>query len=172
MQGHVRNSGTVASNHGNLNLNGVDQFLTFTLGSENYAIDILRVQEIKGWEPTTQTPNMPAFIKGVINLRGVVIPIIDLRQRFNLNDHPTYDHTTVVIIVRVIHDSGSRAIGIVVDGVSDVHDIDLSQLQAAPKISKSTIDDSYVKGLANLDGKMVIVLNVDDLINEGLLNKH
>jgi len=161
-------SSGVASHRGNLNLSGVDQFLTFILGPETYGIDILRVQEIKGWEETTQIPNMPDYVKGVINLRGVVIPIVDLRQRFNISN-VSYDHSTVVIIVQVKqHDNSSRAVGIVVDGVSDVHDIDLNSLQPAPKFSQEGIDGDYIKGLATLDGKMVIVLSVDDLVNIGL----
>ena len=159
----------VASNHGNLSLSGIDQFLTFILGSETYGIDILRVQEIKGWEATTQIPNMPSYVKGVINLRGLVIPIVDLRQRFNIKDHPSYDASTVVIIIQVIQpDASNKSIGIVVDGVSDVHDIDLSTLQPSPKFSRDGIDSNYIKGLASLDGKMVIVLGVDSLVSEGL----
>lgn len=151
-----------------LNLTGLDQFLTFILGSETYGIDILRVQEIKGWEEPTSLPNMPDYIKGVINLRGAIIPIVDLRQRFLLSNI-TYDHTTVVIIVQVQQgDSGVRAVGIVVDGVSDVHDIDLNSLQPAPKVSETKIDGAYIKGLATLGNKMVILLSVDELVNMGL----
>jgi purine-binding chemotaxis protein CheW len=165
---HAANSGSVASNHGNLNLSGIDQFLTFMLGEETYGIDILRVQEIKGWEATTQIPNMPSYVKGVINLRGVVIPIVDLRERFHMGN-PTYDNSTVVIIVQVRSQDGSaKAVGIVVDGVSDVQDIDLSSLQPAPKFTQGGVDADYVKGLATLEGKMVIVLSVDDLVNDGL----
>ena len=156
-----------ANYHGSLSLTGVDQFLTFILGAETYGIDILRVQEIKGWEEPTCIPNMPDYIKGVINLRGAVIPIVDLRQRFSLRE-VSYDHTTVVIIVQVKNDDGShKAVGIVVDGVSDVHDIDLTSLQPSPKVA-SAISDAYIRGLATLEGKMVIVLNVDELVNMGL----
>lgn len=156
-----------ANYHGSLSLTGVDQFLTFILGAETYGIDILRVQEIKGWEEPTCIPHMPDYIKGVINLRGAVIPIVDLRQRFSLRE-VSYDHTTVVIIVQVKNDDGShKAVGIVVDGVSDVHDIDLTSLQPAPKVA-SAISDAYIRGLATLEGKMVIVLNVDELVNMGL----
>jgi len=163
-------SSGVASNHGNLNLSGIDQFLTFILGSETYGIDILRVQEIKGWEETTQIPNMPDYVKGVINLRGVVIPIVDLRQRFNIGN-VSYDHSTVVIIVQVRqHDDSIKSIGIVVDGVSDVHDIDLSSLQPAPKFCQNGVDSDYIKGLATLSDKLVVVLSVDDLVNVGLFN--
>lgn len=103
----------------------------------------------------------------MINLRGAVIPIVDLRQRFSLRE-VSYDHTTVVIIVQVKNDDGShKAVGIVVDGVSDVHDIDLTSLQPAPKVA-SAISDAYIRGLATLEGKMVIVLNVDELVNMGL----
>lgn len=156
---------------GDLNLNGIDQFLTFILGKETYGIDILKVQEIKGWEETTQIPNMPDYVKGVINLRGLVIPIVDLRQRFNLTQAPTYDESTVVIIIQIKLDNMShKAVGVVVDGVSDVHDIDISLLQPAPEFSHSNMNTSYIKGLAMLEEKMVIVLNVNDLVNEGLFN--
>ncbi|WP_319381589.1 chemotaxis protein CheW [Thiomicrorhabdus sp.] len=145
-----------------------DQVLSFRLGGEEYAVDILRVQEIKGWEKTTSIPNTPDFVMGVINLRGAVVPIIDLRVRFRL-DKVTYNESTVVIIVRSFdHHGTQKIIGLVVDGVSDVHSIRSDQLQNAPEMN-GVINSSYLKGLATLDDKMVIVLNIDHLINEGIL---
>ncbi len=147
------------------NLSGLDQFLTFTLGNEIYGIDILRVQEIKGWEETTDLPNTPSYFKGVINLRGAVVPIIDLRERFNIGT-VSYDTSTVVIIVRIQSGKDEKAVGIVVDGVSDVRDIDAASLQAAPSFHNSAVDTAYIRGLSMLGDNMVIILGVDDLINE------
>jgi len=102
-----------------------NQILSFLLGDEQYGVDILRVQEIKGWERTTEIPNSPDYVMGVINLRGAVVPVIDLRVRFGL-DKITYDESTVVIILRAADEQTGiqKIIGIVVDGVSDVHTID------------------------------------------------
>lgn len=148
-----------------------DQILSFVLGNEEYGVDILRVQEIKGWEKTTSIPNSPNYVMGVINLRGAVVPVVDLRVRFGLTDI-TYDDSTVVIILRAMDDTThtQKIIGIVVDGVSDVHSIDLSALQLAPEIN-GTIHTDYVKGLATVAEKMVIVLHVDQLVSNGILDK-
>ncbi|MBF6058353.1 MULTISPECIES: chemotaxis protein CheW [Thiomicrorhabdus] len=155
---------TIGSAQGNED----EQVLSFRLGGEEYAVDILRVQEIKGWEKTTPIPNTPDYVMGVINLRGAVVPIIDLRVRFKLDDI-TYNESTVVIIVRAFDSLGTqKIIGLVVDGVSDVHSIHTDHLQNAPEMS-GVIHSSYLKGLATLDDKMVIVLNIDQLINEGIL---
>ncbi|WP_051144967.1 chemotaxis protein CheW [Thiomicrorhabdus sp. Kp2] len=145
-----------------------DQVLSFVLGDEEYGVDILRVQEIKGWEKTTAIPNTPAFVMGVINLRGSVVPIVDLRVRFGLKE-VTYNDSTVVIIVRSVNSSGAqKIIGLVVDGVSDVYALNRSELQIAPEMG-GTIHTDYVNGLATVSDKMVIVLHVDQLINDGIL---
>ncbi|GAB6069789.1 chemotaxis protein CheW [Thiomicrorhabdus hydrogeniphila] len=145
-----------------------DQVLSFVLGAEEYGVDILRVQEIKGWEKTTAIPNSPAYVMGVINLRGSVVPIVDLRVRFGL-ENVTYNDSTVVIIVRSEDNSGSqKIIGLVVDGVSDVYALNKSELQIAPEMS-GTIHTDYVNGLATVSDKMLIVLHVDQLINDGIL---
>lgn len=148
-----------------------DQILSFILGGEEYGVDILRVQEIKGWERTTTIPNAPDYVKGVINLRGAVVPVVDLRIRFGLKDI-TYDESTVVIILRATDASSNteKIIGVVVDGVSDVHAIDLGSLQASPEIN-GTIHTEYVKGLATVTEKMVIVLHVDELVSSGILSE-
>jgi purine-binding chemotaxis protein CheW len=145
------------------------QVLTFTLGSEIYGLDILRVQEIKGWEATTPIPNVPSYVKGVINLRSVVVPIVDLRERFNIAE-PTYDATTVVIIVKtMLNQKNERILGMVVDSVSDVYTVDLTNLQASPKLGAgSAVDQEFVRGLATLDGQMMILLDVDHLVQDGL----
>ncbi|MDX1351611.1 MAG: chemotaxis protein CheW [Thiomicrorhabdus sp.] len=145
-----------------------DQVLSFVLGNEEYGVDILRVQEIKGWEKTTAIPNTPDFVMGVINLRGSVVPIVDLRVRFGLQEI-TYNDSTVVIIVRSVDSSGAqKIIGLVVDGVSDVYALNRSELQVAPEMA-GTINTDYVNGLATVSDKMVIVLHVDQLINDGIL---
>ncbi|MDQ6958941.1 MAG: chemotaxis protein CheW, partial [Mariprofundaceae bacterium] len=105
-----------------------NEFLTFMLAGEEYGVDILTVQELRGWEPTTPIPNSPSYVRGVINLRGVVVPIIDLRNRFNL-ERIDYGPTTVVVIVKVKDETHERILGIVVDAVSEVYNISESDLQ-------------------------------------------
>ncbi|MDG6777660.1 chemotaxis protein CheW [Thiomicrorhabdus sp. zzn3] len=145
-----------------------DQVLSFILGREEYGVDILTVQEIKGWEKTTAIPNTPEYVMGVINLRGAVVPIIDLRVRFGL-DNITYNESTVVIILRAEDESGSqKIIGLVVDGVSDVYSINATEIQGSPDMN-GTIHTDYVNGLATVGDKMLVVLNVNQLINEGIL---
>lgn len=145
-----------------------EQILSFVLGKEEYGVDILRVQEIKGWEKTTSIPNTPDYVMGVINLRGAVVPVVDLRIRFKLNEI-SYNDSTVVIIVRAENADGSdKIIGLVVDGVSDVYSVNLKQLQNAPSMS-GTINSEYVNGLATFEDKMVVLLHIDQLINDGIL---
>ena len=132
--------------------------LTFTLGKEEYGIDILKVQEIRGYEPPTRIANAPAFIKGVINLRGVIVPIIDLRLKFNLGE-PTYDQFTVVIILNI----GKRVVGAVVDGVSDVIQISPENLRPAPEFG-SILDTRYILGLGTIEERMIIVVDIESLM--------
>lgn len=132
--------------------------LTFTLGKEEYGIDILKVQEIRGYETPTRIANAPAFIKGVINLRGVIVPIIDLRLKFNLGE-PTYDQFTVVIILNI----GKRVVGAVVDGVSDVIQISPENLRPAPEFG-SILDTQYILGLGTIDERMIIVVDIEKLM--------
>lgn len=148
-----------------------DQILSFILGDEEYGVDILRVQEIKGWERTTNIPNSPNYVKGIINLRGAVVPIVDLRLRFGLQN-TTYDDNTVVIILRACNDQGQteKIIGVVVDGVSDVHTLDTKNLQQAPDMN-GVISGEFVKGLATIEESMIIVLNVDYLVSIGILDE-
>ncbi len=138
------------------------QYLTFLLGGEEYGVDILRVQEIKGWDNVTQIPNTPDYIKGVINLRGAIVPIIDLRQRFNL-ENTQYGPTTVVIVLKVRNNEKERTVGIVVDAVSDVYNIAGDDMKPPPDFGD--IDVEFVNGLATIDDKMVITLNIDELLN-------
>ncbi|MBL4584864.1 MAG: chemotaxis protein CheW [Pseudomonadales bacterium] len=142
---------------------GVDQYLTFIMGDDEYGVDILCVQEIRGWENTTPIPNAPPFVKGVINLRGTIVPIIDIRQCFNMEE-TSYGPLTVVIVLRATHDVGSRTIGIVVDAVSDVHSFNEEDLHAPPSLGES-LNTSYIKGLAQAGSNMVILLDIDKALN-------
>jgi purine-binding chemotaxis protein CheW len=135
------------------------EFLTFRLGSESYGIDILKVQEIRGYEQPTTIANAPAFIKGVINLRGVIVPILDLRVKFRLPE-TKYDEFTVVIILNV----ASRVVGVVVDSVSDVLSLDPDAIRPTPEFASATFDTKYITGLANLDDGMLIMLDIEKLM--------
>jgi len=148
---------------------GLDQYLTFFLADEEYGVDILRVQEIKGWEGVTPMPNMPSFVLGVINLRGTVVPIVNLRILFGM-DSPTFDKTTVVIVVRVrdAESNSERTVGMVVDAVSEVHNIAGADVRPAPDYSGACRAE-YIRGLAIQDDSMLILLEVDRLVNEGVL---
>ena len=146
----------------------VQEFLTFTLGSEEYAIDILRVQEIRGYDQVTAIANSPAFIKGVINLRGAIVPIVDLRIKFNLPS-VTYDPFTVVIILNVLN----RIVGIVVDSVSDVLALTRNEIKPAPEFGGS-FDTQYLMGLATVEERMLILVNIEQLMSSqemALLNE-
>lgn len=147
---------------------GMDQYLTFMLADEEYGVDILRVQEIKGWDGVTPMPNMPEFILGVINLRGTVVPIVDLRKKFGLEEIP-YSKTTVVIVVRVEDEEhGERTMGMVVDAVSEVHNICSSELNPPPEFG-GNISTESIKGLATKQDQMIIMLDIDHLMNTGVL---
>ena len=141
----------------------LEQFLTFMLDGEEYGVDILRVQEIRGWDTASPIPNTPDYIKGVINLRGTIVPIIDLRRRFDLEEIE-YSRTTVVIVLKVEIGSSERTMGIVVDGVSDVYSLEGGQVNPPPDFG-SAIDIEFVKGLATVDEKMLILLDIDNLLN-------
>ncbi len=134
------------------------ELLTFTLGNEEYGIDILKVQEIRGYESVTHIANTPAFIKGVINLRGVIVPIIDMRIKFALGE-PVYNEFTVVIILNI----GKRVIGMVVDGVSDVVSLDPGAIHPAPEFG--SLDTQYFTGLATIDERMLILLDIERLMS-------
>jgi len=134
------------------------EFLTFTLGSEEYGIDILKVQEIRGYDNVTRIANTPEFIRGVINLRGHIVPIVDLRVRFGLSD-PRYDAFTVVIILNI----GTRIVGVVVDSVSDVMTLRAEQIRPAPEFS-STLGTEYLLGLGALEDRMIILVDIACLL--------
>lgn len=134
-------------------------YLIFTLGEEEYGIDILKVQEICGYHHVTRIANMPDFIKGITHLRGVIIPIIDLRIKFSQSD-VIYDHSTVVIIVML----SKRIIGIVVDAVSDVLTLMPEQICPPPEMS-SILSAEYLMGLGMLEQRMLILVNIEKLLN-------
>jgi purine-binding chemotaxis protein CheW len=144
------------------------QYLTFMLAGEEYGVDILRVQEIKGWDTVTQIPNTPVYIRGVINLRGTIVPIIDMRCRFGLEELE-YGPTTVVIVLKVNSKDKSRIMGIVVDGVSDVYNMPDEEIKPSPDFG-SAVDTRFVKGLATVNEKMVIVLDIDHMCNSNELS--
>jgi purine-binding chemotaxis protein CheW len=135
------------------------ELLTFTLGSEEYGIDILKVQEIRGYDAVTTIANAPEFIKGVINLRGIIVPIVDMRIKFKL-DKVTYDETTVVIILNV----ANRVLGMVVDGVSDVISLKPDEIKPAPKFGAS-LDAEYLQGLGTVDERMIIMVDIEKLMS-------
>jgi purine-binding chemotaxis protein CheW len=135
------------------------EFLTFTLGPEEYGIDILKVQEIRGYDAVTTIANTPNFIKGVINLRGIIVPIVDMRIKFNL-ENVTYDQLTVVIILNL----ASRVVGMVVDGVSDVIALTPEQIKSAPQFG-ATLDTKYLMGLGTVDERMLILVDIEKLMS-------
>lgn len=135
------------------------EFLTFTLGAEEYGMDILKVQEIRGYDAVTAIANTPPFIKGVINLRGIIVPIVDLRIKFNLGN-VTYNELTVVIILNL----GTRVVGVVVDSVSDVLTLTPDQIKAAPSLS-TTLDTRYIMGLGTIDQRMLILVDIEKLMS-------
>jgi len=141
--------------------NTANEFLTFKLGSEEYGIEILKVQEIRGYEQVTRIANAPEFIKGVVNLRGTIVPIVDMRIKFNLGE-ANYDQFTVVIILNV----ASRVVGMVVDSVSDVIQLAAEQIRAAPDFSASTFDTQYITGLGALDERMLILVDIEKLMSD------
>lgn len=134
------------------------EFLAFTLGAEEYGIDILKVQELRGYEPPTRIANVPGFIKGVINLRGLIIPIVDMRIKFGLGD-ASYEDTTVVVILN-FH---GRIVGMVVDSVSDVTTLAPDQIRPAPAMT-SALDEAYLIGLGALDERMLILIDIEKLM--------
>jgi len=151
-----------------LDAGGSNQCLTFKLADEEYGVDIMKVQEIRSWEPATSIPNTPDFIIGVINLRGNVVPVIDLRKRFNL-DKAEYGGSTVIVVVKVEHQGDKRTMGLVVDAVSEVYNISEEMMRDTPELG-SAINTEFVKGLATVDDKMIIMLDADLIVSPEHLN--
>ena len=140
------------------------QYLTFMLAEEDYGVDILRVQEIRGWEAATRMPNSPSYVKGVLNLRGSIVPIFDLRERFEL-PLQAYTKDTVVIVLRVNSESGMCIMGVIVDSVSDVLNASTGGIVNAPNFG-DRIATEFISGLISAEGKMVMLLDVDKLLNQ------
>ena len=134
------------------------EYLVFTLGTEEYGIDILKVQEIRSYETVTRIANAPDFIKGVTNLRGVIVPIVDLRLKFKLGN-VRYDHQTVVIILNV----AGRVVGIVVDGVSDVLTLTGNDIKPAPEFGVS-VSNEHLTGLGSVEGRMLILIDIERMM--------
>ena len=150
-----------AAANGDSTATGSQQFLTFKLAGEEYGVGILKVQEIRGWTAVTAIPHAPAWVLGVIDLRGVVVPVIDLRRRFEL-EPAEFGPATVVIVIRVSGGGEDRTIGLVVDAVSEVYDIDEAKYRSLPDLG-STAASEVVQGLAHTDGKTLILLDADRL---------
>jgi len=145
------------------------QFLSFTLGDEEYGVDILRVQEIRSWEPVSRIPNVPSYEKGVVNLRGAIVPIVDLRERFGLG-HVEYTPLTVVVVLQTQTEAGqTRIMGVVVDSVSDVVDVDKKTIQDAPNFG-TKVSTEFINGLASVNERMVMLLDVEKLLKLEVLD--
>jgi purine-binding chemotaxis protein CheW len=159
---------TIAASASSTTSQGVNEFLTFRLGKEEYGIEILKVQEIRGYDSITRIANAPEFIKGVVNLRGIIVPIIDMRIKFRLGN-ADYDQFTVVIILNL----DGRVMGIVVDGVSDVISLGADQMRPTPGFG-SVIDTEYIMGLGTVDERMLILIDIEKLMSSsdmGLIEK-
>lgn len=145
----------------------VGQYLTFVIAGEEYGVDILRVQEIRGWSAVTPIPNTPPYVQGVLNLRGTVVPIIDLRLRLGM-EKIAYGATTVIVVVNTVYGGQARVAGLVVDGVSDVCNVSDEDARPAPDFGGS-IDVGFMRGMATVREKMVILLDVDRLFGHAEL---
>lgn len=143
-----------------------DQYLTFLLGKEEYAVEILKIQEIKSWGAYTPLPNSPDYLLGVMNLRGAIVPIVDLRIRFRLTPFD-YTSTTAVIIVHVQDETQTRVVGLVVDRVTDVYHLCKSNIQERAETASREQGD-YILGLGEIEGKMVILLDLEPLVSSSL----
>lgn len=152
---------------GEYSLEGIDfitsgeQYLTFLLGSEQYAVNILCVEEIRSWEQPTIIPNSPNDVKGVINMRGIIVPIIDLRLKFNMGE-VHYSEITVVVVLKVELDDSTRTIGFVVDAVSDVLNAEDDEIKKSPAFG-GCVPQHYIDGLVNVGDNVVTLLNVHAL---------
>ncbi|KAB8044509.1 chemotaxis protein CheW [Janthinobacterium aquaticum] len=159
---------SITSSESGASIANAAEYLAFTLGREEYGIDIQKVSEIRSYETPTRIANAPEFVKGVVNLRGIIVPIVDMRIKFNLGA-PSYDQFTVVIILNI----GNRVVGMVVDRVSDVTTLLPEQIKPAPDMG-SSINTDYVIGLGTVDERMLILVNIDQLMSSadmGLIEK-
>ncbi len=139
------------------------QFLSFLLDDEEYGVDILRVQELRGWTPVTHVPDMPSYLKGVLNLRGAIIPVVDLRERFGLAS-VEYGPTTVVIVIKVDSGTCERVMGIIVDAVAETYTLSADEIQPPPQMG-GAINTEYILGLVAQGEKMIVLMDIDELMN-------
>ncbi len=144
--------------HGHAQQESVREFLAFTLASEEYGVDILAVQEIRGYDTVTRVPDAPDYIKGVINLRGTIVPVIDLRLKFRLGE-ARYDAFTVMIVLNL----GGKVVGVVVDGVSDVVPLASEQVRPTPEFG-AAVDTRYISGIGTINDRMLILLDIESLV--------
>lgn len=135
------------------------EVLVFTLGAEEYGVEILKVQEIRGYDGVTRIANVPDFVKGVTNLRGVIVPIVDLRIKFDLGK-AEYNEQTVVIVLNI----GQRVVGVVVDGVSDVLTLTTEQVKPSPDFGDSNLSPEYLLGLGSLEDRMLILVDIEKMM--------
>ncbi len=149
--------------HDNADPKTIEQFLTFQLDNESYGVEILKVQEIRGWEPVRVIPNTPRYIKGALNLRGSIVPIVDLRERFGMQT-VEYTPVTVVIVLCVENEAGSHVIGVVADAVSDVLDIRIGEIKKSPDLG-AKINTRYMRGMYVYKQGMIMLLDSDKLLN-------
>jgi purine-binding chemotaxis protein CheW len=143
-----------------------EQYLTFMLAGEEYGVAILQVQEIKGWDKVTRIPHTPEYVLGVINLRGAVVPILDLRRRLGLGT-VEFGPTTVVIVVRVNNGGNERTVGMVVDAVSEVYNIAATETKPPPDVC-GNVNTVFVQALATVHNRMLILLDMERLIGESI----
>lgn len=141
---------------------GSEQYLTFFLDDEEYGVEILRVQEIKGWDKVTHLPNSPHYLCGVLNLRGTIVPVVDLRLRFSMPAR-AYTPTTVVVVLKV-NGITQRTVAIIVDGVSDTHNVLPENIKPTPDFGNS-INTDFISGLVSIDDSMMMILNIDSLLS-------
>lgn len=146
-----------------------EQYLTFFMNEEEFGVNILSVQEIRGWEAVTPIPNAPKQVLGVMNLRGTVAPVIDLRMCFGLNALSYTDETVVIILTVPSENGGTKIMGVVVDAVSDVHNFDEDSVQPSPELSHEG-QAQYIKGLGSTDDQMVILLNLNDQLIDDIVH--
>ena len=135
------------------------QYLTFRLAQEEYGVEILKVQEIKGYSAITPIPNTPSYLKGVMNLRGTIVPVVDLRSKFAMEE-AEYNQFTVIIVAKV----GPKVMGLIVDAVSDVLNIPTADVQATPDFG-AEVDARYINGMAKAGDKLVVLLDIDRVMN-------
>lgn len=144
----------------------LEQYVSFTLGTEHYGAAINRIQEIKGWDTVTRVPYTPPYLLGVLNLRGAIVPVIDLRIRFGLEQVP-YDSSTVIVVVRVPTERGERTAGVVVDAVNEVHHVAVAEIQPPPTLP-GNVDQVFINGIVQIGERLVMLLDIGKLVSTSI----